>query len=57
MKLQAFRRDELMEFDVRVERAPATEPDLKVDAAATNAVRRLRSGWLGDRRETRKTGS
>ena len=57
VRLHAFRRDELMEFTVRLEPAPATDADLKIDAAASGAVRRLRAGWLGDRRSTKTTGT
>ncbi|MFO1200732.1 MAG: PDZ domain-containing protein [Burkholderiaceae bacterium] len=47
--LHVFRRDELLEFDVRLAAAPATEPSLALDARAGANARRLRAGWLGRR--------
>ena len=55
VRVHAFRRDELMEFSVRLERSPATDVDLKLDTTAAAATRRLRSGWLGERRGTKAT--
>lgn len=54
IRVHAFRRDELMDFEVRLQAAPATEAKLALRAidqasahAAHQAAGRLRKGWLG----------
>jgi len=54
IRVHAFRRDELMDFEVRLQAAPATEAKLAVRTndqasahAAHQAAGRLRKGWLG----------
>jgi predicted metalloprotease with PDZ domain len=53
IQVHAFRRDELMSFEVRLQAAPQTEAKLVVSSAAkakSALATRLRDGWLGDQR-------
>jgi predicted metalloprotease with PDZ domain len=43
----AFRRDELMRFEVRLATQPPLKFVLTVDPRASRAAQRLRAGWLG----------
>jgi len=45
--LHAFRRDELMSFEVELAAAPADAVKLTVASGASPAARALRAGWLG----------
>ncbi len=45
--LHAFRRDELMRFELELAAAPADKIGLKLAAKAPAAAARLRRGWLG----------
>ncbi|HPU54287.1 MAG TPA: PDZ domain-containing protein, partial [Burkholderiaceae bacterium] len=45
--VHAFRRDELMQFDVRLMAGEATECGFTLDDQATDAIRRQRNHWLG----------
>jgi predicted metalloprotease with PDZ domain len=54
IRVHAFRRDELMDFEVRLQAAPATEAKLTMRAndpansqTAHPPIARLRKGWLG----------
>ncbi|MDX5444971.1 MAG: M61 family metallopeptidase [Zoogloeaceae bacterium] len=47
LRIHAFRRDELMEFDVRLVAAPADNVRLALREKIGPAARRLRQGWLG----------
>jgi predicted metalloprotease with PDZ domain len=47
VSLHAFRRDELMSFDVELAAAPADKVTLVATSACAPAVARLREGWLG----------
>jgi len=47
VEILAFRRDELLRFDVVLASQPPAKWKLSLDAKATAPVRRLRSGWLG----------
>ncbi len=46
-ELAAFRRDELMHFDVALAQRPPLKTTLVMDPGATAAAIRLRKGWLG----------
>lgn len=48
IRVHAFRRDELIEREIELDRPPATEAKLSVEARAGAAARRLRAGWLGE---------
>jgi len=43
----AFRRDELLRFDLQLASRPPAKWKLTIDAKATASARRLRAGWLG----------
>ncbi|THF58063.1 M61 family metallopeptidase [Pseudothauera rhizosphaerae] len=45
--IHAFRRDELMRFEVELADAPADKVSLKTAARPSTAALRLRRGWLG----------
>ncbi|MCE1187474.1 MAG: PDZ domain-containing protein, partial [Rhodocyclales bacterium] len=47
LRLHAFRRDELMVFDVTLAEAPLDSAKLGLAARASGAARSLRDGWLG----------
>ena len=47
VEIHAFRRDELMRFDVELAAAPADKVALKPVARPSAAALRLRRGWLG----------
>lgn len=47
VEVVAFRRDELMRFDVTLARQPPWTFALKLDARSTRAGRSLRHGWIG----------
>ncbi|GHT81130.1 peptidase [Betaproteobacteria bacterium] len=47
VEIHAFRRDELMRFEVELASAPADTVKLSVDAAAGKDAAKLRRGWLG----------
>jgi predicted metalloprotease with PDZ domain len=47
LTLHAFRRDELMRFDVTLEEAPHDTCYLALDAAAPEAAQARRRAWLG----------
>ncbi len=47
LRLHAFRRDELIEAEVVLAAAPASEIKLSVDDHAGTAAKRLRASWLG----------
>ncbi|WP_374487334.1 M61 family metallopeptidase [Zoogloea sp.] len=47
VRLHAFRRDELMVFDVTLAEAPLDSAKLSLAARASGAARSLRDGWLG----------
>ncbi|GHU11637.1 peptidase [Betaproteobacteria bacterium] len=47
IEIHAFRRDELMRFEVELAPAPADTVKLSVDAAAGKDAAKLRRGWLG----------
>ncbi len=46
VRIHAFRRDELMRFDVRLATAPASDARLAVVNRDTEAARKLRRAWL-----------
>ncbi len=46
VELHAFRRDELMRFDVKLGAQPPVKFVLRADAKASKAALRLRHGWL-----------
>lgn len=43
----AFRRDELMRFNVRLAASPPIKYTLEIDPESTPSAKRLRKGWLG----------
>ena len=47
VKVHAFRRDELLQVDVRLAAGDATECTLSLDEHAADAIRRQRNHWLG----------
>ena len=47
VEIHAFRRDELMNFSLRLAAPPATEASLAAPETGPAARRRLRRGWLG----------
>ena len=47
IELVAFRRDELMRFDVKLATQPPVRFMLEVNQKTTRAARQLRNGWLG----------
>jgi predicted metalloprotease with PDZ domain len=47
VEVLAFRRDELLRFDLRLARRPPVQWKLGLDAKASASARRLRTGWLG----------
>lgn len=47
MEIHAFRRDELMRFEVEPGLAPMDTVKLRVDERAGRAAEKLRQGWLG----------
>lgn len=47
IELHAFRRDELLRFELELAAPPADQISLKPAAKASAAARRLRRGWLG----------
>jgi predicted metalloprotease with PDZ domain len=47
IEVHAFRRDELMKFDVELATAGSDAVKLALDEKAAASVRRLRKGWLG----------
>ena len=51
MRIHAFRRDELMEFELRLQATAATEATLSIQETAgkADAASRLRAGWLAAR--------
>lgn len=49
VEVLAFRRDELLRFDVKLAERPPEKWTLDLDPQATPAARRLRAGWLGVR--------
>ncbi|PKO56565.1 MAG: peptidase M61 [Betaproteobacteria bacterium HGW-Betaproteobacteria-21] len=48
IEVHAFRRDELMRFELELEAAASESVKLSVSEKAASAVRQLRKGWLGD---------
>jgi len=46
VRLHAFRRDELLAFDVVLDAAPASEASIRFDEKPRASVKRLRDGWL-----------
>lgn len=49
LELHAFRRDELMRFDVEIGEAPESEARIVLSPSARPPAVRLRTGWLGAR--------
>jgi len=49
IELHAFRRDELMRFELEIGEAPESEAKLVLSPTARSPAVRLRSGWLGAR--------
>ena len=49
IELHAFRRDELMCFDLEIGEAPESEARLVLSPSARSPAVRLRTGWLGAR--------
>lgn len=47
VRIHAFRRDELMEFEVKLAAAPANAVQLAVQGKPATAANKLRQGWLG----------
>lgn len=47
LHLHAFRRDELMEFELELADPPATQAKLTLQPRASAKARALRAGWLG----------
>ncbi len=47
VEIHAFRRDELMRFELELAAAPADTAHLELAARPSAATRRLRRGWLG----------
>ena len=47
VRIHAFRRDELMEFNVKLAEAPANDIRLGLRDKPAAAARKLRQGWLG----------
>jgi len=45
----AFRRDELMRFEVKLATQPPLKYTLAADDKAPKAMQRLKAGWLGQR--------
>ena len=45
--VHAFRRDELLQVDVRLAAGDATECTLSLDEHAADGIRRQRNHWLG----------
>ena len=43
----AFRRDELMRFDIRLATQPPLKYELTAMPGASRAAQKLKSGWLG----------
>ncbi len=56
VRIHAFRRDELMEFDLRPGVALKSTARLSIAQRQTAASRRLRQGWIGRVRSTKGTG-
>lgn len=54
VELLAFRRDELMRFEVRLAAQAPPKFTLKIDPKAGKAAQRLRAGWLGGRAGARR---
>ncbi len=52
VEVLAFRRDELMRFEVKLAAQPPLKFSLEVDTKSAGATRRLRKGWLGTARST-----
>lgn len=57
IRVHAFRRDELIERELTLAEAPATEAKLSVDPKAGAQARRLTEGWLGKGAPDRKARS
>ena len=53
LRLHVFRRDELHEFDLRLEAAPQTEPALAVEQKVSKHTARLRNEWMGTKDEVK----
>jgi predicted metalloprotease with PDZ domain len=49
LELHAFRRDELMRFEVEIGDAPESEARLVLSPSARSPAVRLRTSWLGER--------
>ena len=47
LELHAFRRDELMRFELEIGEAAESEAKLVLSPAARASVAKLRTGWLG----------
>jgi len=47
VEVLAFRRDELLRFDLQLAKGPPQKWRLSVDPQASGRARRLRAGWLG----------
>ncbi|HVG04477.1 MAG TPA: PDZ domain-containing protein [Burkholderiaceae bacterium] len=56
VEILAFRRDELMRFDVRLATQPPIKFSLEIDQKSTRAAQQLRQGWLGKARVVVKHG-
>ncbi|MDR1463018.1 MAG: PDZ domain-containing protein [Azoarcus sp.] len=57
VEIHAFRRDELMRFELELGIAPADTIKLCVDESAGREAERLRGGWLGERKAARRKAS
>jgi predicted metalloprotease with PDZ domain len=51
VEVQAFRRDELMRFEIKLATEAPSRYTLKVEPKSTAGARRLRAGWLGERQK------
>lgn len=47
VRIHAFRRDELMEFELQLQEAPREAVKLSLQADPSEAVKALRKGWIG----------
>ncbi|MDR1660964.1 MAG: PDZ domain-containing protein [Azoarcus sp.] len=55
VEIHAFRRDELMRFDVELGAAPLNTVKLSLDSRSGGKARELRQGWLGERKAAIQT--
>jgi predicted metalloprotease with PDZ domain len=47
VELHAFRRDQLLRFDLRLASRPPAKWQLRIDPKAATSAKKLRTGWLG----------